>query len=370
MKLSIQDPNWPDSVYMLEAILEAAEGALSGAAVYAFASAGGAKLVVGDKGFQQFLARGRFDLVVGVDAVTNGAALDILQAATAEFPNLNVRVFLDEASGGLFHPKMCWFRRTRSSQCLIGSSNLTVGGLRGNCEVFASTVLEGLSRRTFEAKWSAWLAFSSVRLFPTDDARVRARAVANTGIEGPTAGRQTADVIVEDPEGNILVGPGRSETNAVLIAEIPRSGDRWNQANFDVNNFQNFFGATLGRTQRIILNHIASNGRVGREEVRPSVSVRSRNYRFELDAASGLAYPDRGRPIAVFLRTATRTFRYHLLMPGTREYNRVRNYLRNHSQMLGNHVFRLPTTVGELIRNDFPRRTLNLLVANIDLQNE
>ncbi len=43
----------------------------------------------------------------------------------------------------------------------------------------------------------------------------------------------------------------------VLIAEIPRSGNRWKQANFDIDTFQNFFGATPGdNSQRILLRNI------------------------------------------------------------------------------------------------------------------
>lgn len=102
----------------------------------------------------------------------------------------------------------------------------------------------------------------------------------------------------------------------VLFAEIPRSGNRWNQANFDVNTFESFFGATAGdNSQRILLRNVESTRTLGDVEVRPSVSVRSQNYRFELEAAAGLPYPVAGRPIGVFIRLSTRMFIYKIFMP-------------------------------------------------------
>jgi hypothetical protein len=191
MKLFFQDPLWPESTYLLEAILRVASQALTGAATYAFASPAGVKLLFLDPMFQRFLNRGRFDLVIGVDAVTNEAALELLEHYADLYPNLNCSVFLDQTSRGLFHPKICWFRERSKSQCLIGSSNLTAAGLRGNCEVFAATILEGRRKRVFEDTWAAWVDFHRPRLFPVDSPLVRAIARNNTGIEGATSRRRT-----------------------------------------------------------------------------------------------------------------------------------------------------------------------------------
>ena len=64
-------------------------------------------------------------------------------------------------------------------------------------------------------------------------------------------------------EATSPLGSLEVDADAVLIAEIPKSGDRWNQANFDLETFRNYFGAIPGHTQRIILTHIDSEGRVG-----------------------------------------------------------------------------------------------------------
>jgi len=110
-----------------------------------------------------------------------------------------------------------------------------------------------------------------------------------------------------------------------LFAEIPRSGNRWNQANFDVGTFESFFGATAGdNSQRILLRNVESAKVLGDIEIRPSVSVRSRNYRFELEAAAGLTYPDTGRPVGIFIRLSTRMFIYRIYMPNMGEkYNKI-----------------------------------------------
>jgi hypothetical protein len=352
VKVCIQDPSWPDSVYLLEEIFEACDGASQGAGVFAFASAGGVKLLLNDPTFKDFLSKSTFELVVGVDAVTDNAALDALAACVAADGNLKVQVFLDESATSLFHAKMCWFRHQRQGKWLVGSGNLTAGGLRGNCEAFTTTHLDEVGHASSEKAWRAWLRFHSRHLLPIDDPAVRKRALQNSGVELGARGKQRS-VIIEDPKGNLSVGEPQTSSAEVLIAEIPRSGGRWNQANFDLNTFREFFGARPGRTQRIILTHIGSDGRVGLQEVRPSVAVRSHNYRFELEAAAGLPYPTEGRPIGIFVRIATRTFRYRLLMPGTRLYAQTNRFLSTHSLQVGTRVRRLVTSLAALKGNTF-----------------
>jgi hypothetical protein len=152
------------------------------------------------------------------------------------------------------------------------------------------------------------------------------------------------------------VGRSRHDSDAVLVAEIPRGGSRWNQANFNLETFRGFFGASPGKTQRIILTHIAIDGTAGNQEIRPSVSVKSNNHRFELEAASGLAYPSKGRPIAIFVRVATRTFRYRLLMPGDLGYRQAARFLNQRAPQDGNQMQRFVTTVKEVRNKIFLRK--------------
>lgn len=103
-------------------------------------------------------------------------------------------------------------------------------------------------------------------------------------------------------------------TDVVLIAEIG-AGGRWTQANYPIAIIRNFFEVEPGTHQPISLYHVAGDGTVGTEERPPIVAVPSQNYRFELGSVRGLPYPGSGRPIGVFLRTATHEFKYVVLMP-------------------------------------------------------
>jgi hypothetical protein len=338
----------------LEEILTACEGASSGAGAFAFASAAGVNLVFEDPEFSALLAHSPFDLIVGVDAITDTKALDAIQAISVANPKLKARAFLGTKSGSLFHPKICWFRHSFGGVCLVGSGNLTPGGLRGNCEVFFVVKFGPTQMRAFDRMWESWTDFHASELLPLNDPKVRKKARENA--KRRRRGKQDSDILVERGKGKVVVGPARRENAKVLIAEIPRGGSRWNQANFDLGTFRTFFGASPGRTQRILLTHVDVLGHLGPQEIRPSVAVKSHNYRFELDAASGLEYPAKGRPIAIFVRVATRTFRYRLLMPKTQGYREASNYLEKHASQQANRVRRLLTNIRALRRAPFFRK--------------
>ena len=117
---------------------------------------------------------------------------------------------------------------------------------------------------------------------------------------------------------------------AGLSSYSPRfreGSDRWNQANFNLENFQTFFQLQPGVPRRVVLLPVSSDGTVGNPEVRPSVDVKSHNFRIELGLAAGLNYPNNGRPIGIFLRIGTRRVRYRLLMPADAAYGDVKDFL-------------------------------------------
>ena len=123
-----------------------------------------------------------------------------------------------------------------------------------------------------------------------------------------------------------------STTDRILVAEIPKASTRWKQINFDKASFQNYFGATprgTSGTYRILLKNVDSAGTLGATEARPSVSVASHNWRFEISAASGLPYPSgTNRPYVVFSEASTRSFLYELLMPGDSRYFEVDSFVK------------------------------------------
>lgn len=294
------------SGYLLEHLLLESIGAVRGGGIFAWANANGVKSLLEDDAFDDFLVRGNFRLFVGTDSITDPPAIEKLIEVSTKRPRLDVRAFMSPTSS-LFHPKLAWFEHDAHLSLIVGSGNLTMGGLRSNWEAFVVLKLTGKERTEALAAIEAFLTSNAGNLLPIADPRVFERAKLNTGNERtlrPTVG-------AAPKRGNIA-----ASVEDVLVAEIPRAGDRWAQANFDQENYEGFFGAKVGSQRRISLHHVDAHGGLAEVESRPSVEVASQNYRFELAAARGRAYPPAGRPIGVFLRLTTGEFLYSLLMPG------------------------------------------------------
>jgi HKD family nuclease len=351
--LVIQDPTNVHSSHLLDSILEALDGAESVGGAFAYASASGIGLVADDEKFRSVARSHPIDIVVGVDAITTCRALDRLASLIAEYPKVTARAFLNPLPNALFHPKISWFRHPTGGRLIAGSGNLTEGGLLGNWEAYSIESLTMNEMSNVEAVWSNWKASQASVLLPIDNEMVRERARGNHVMarEGdlPT-------LVAPRPSGSASGAatpvPPVPDVSAVLIAEIPRSGNRWKQANFHKDDYDNFFGAKDGRV--VLFSHVNSDGTIeGFERDRPPVTVRSRNFRFELAAASNLAYPVDGRPIGVFVRVAPRTFRYHLLLPPFDGYDVVQGLLQQKVGAEGARMRSVRMSINEL-RREWP----------------
>jgi hypothetical protein len=328
--LVLQDPTNEQGTYLLESLADAFQSATRISGVFAFASSAGIRLVTADERFQEVARTGTVDLIVGTDAVTNVRALDALTEVASAFPRIHARAFLNPKPEGLFHPKFCFTENPGGGHLIAGSGNLTEGGLLGNWEAYSVHDLNAEGFANVLATWEAWTTTHGQWLLPVGDSRVRERARSNNvmarGGDLPTlVAPSTAGE--EEPETTQLM----PNDAAVLIAEIPKSGNRWKQANFHLNDYRNFFGAREDAADRLVIfRHVNADGTMAAyERNRPPVTVVSRNFRFELAAASGIAYPDLsdGRPIGVFVRMVGRTFFYRLLLPGDSQYSIVREIL-------------------------------------------
>jgi hypothetical protein len=363
MQLFLQDREDPQAPSLHETILELCEEATRGGGAFAFATRDGVNLLLRDPVFQRFASRRRFDLIVGVDACTNENALNALQEATQELAGLTVRVFRHDRAGSLFHPKFCWFTNEDGGFLVVGSGNLTARGLRGSWEAFSVTELGIRSARSLEAQWTRWVALHEQRLLPLDNGDVRNQAALNVAPQRPARPQlPEVEIEIEAPEEIRADAAGQL---AVLVAEIPRAAGRWNQANFSLDTFRNFFGAQPGRVQRVVLQQVNQAGVLGELENRPSVSVKSRNFRFELEAAAGLQYPAHGRPVAVFVRLAPRTFRYFLSMPGGPHHALLEQFLANNWHGRADRMGRVIADVRALA-NAWPNSPL--WIAPLDVQ--
>jgi hypothetical protein len=371
--LVIQNPGSTGEPGLLEAILEACDGAIYGAAAFAFASANGLRLVLDDEAFDAFVSEGAFDLILGVDAITDLRCLAAAQEILERRPNVSINVFLHNQSGVLFHPKTCWFRKPTGGTLITGSGNLTVGGLRSNWEAFTVTPLSNSQMDALAFQWQEWRRMNAAILLTPSDPRVLERAARNVGWEGSLRGRrrrrpedqaepvsdqaasaaETGAVAVSDPDEAFANAPA-------LVAEIPRAGPRWRQANFDLATYEGFFGAVQGAQRRILLQHVAESGALGELESRPSIEVQSQNYRFELGGAPHVEYPDDGRPIAVFVRLPTGIFLYSVIMPSDRSYATIELILRARWSGRDDRVRRVQLSVSEL-RDGWPDSPLWLV---------
>ena len=89
---------------------------------------------------RQFLRTGTVKLSVGIDH--HGTSLEALSELLASMgTHGEIFVFHNEAQS-TFHPKVYLFTNDKVAECLVGSGNLTEGGLFTNCELFAHLQLD------------------------------------------------------------------------------------------------------------------------------------------------------------------------------------------------------------------------------------
>jgi HKD family nuclease len=119
-------------------MISVCSSAKCGSGAYAFVSKSGADLLFGDIEFEKLFDRGEYQLIVGIDQITNTATINRLVEYEEKYPSLNINAFLHSTNNSLFHPKISYFSMENGAGSLvIGSGNLTAGGLRKNREAFA-----------------------------------------------------------------------------------------------------------------------------------------------------------------------------------------------------------------------------------------
>jgi hypothetical protein len=321
-RFCIQDPTDPDTEYLYEAIIGEALGASKWRGMYAFSSRGGVDQLITDPAVEAFLQRGGvIDLIVGIDAVTNRGTLERLQElAHHHLGRFLPRVFWNETSG-LFHPKLSYFGYEDGNETLIvGSGNLTPGGLRHNFEGYC--VMR--SNRAAPLDMSSYDEFlgrhaANLREIDNDALERAARNLIRPIAKAVTP--KAGPLIKGKPAVPIVAKAVAKELDRFLISQVPKAGGRWAQAHFNADVIRDFFRVTDIEKQRVYLTRVTVAGDRGEEEVRPVIySEFNKNYKIELGAAKGLAYPATGAPIVVLRERQIRGFDYMLLLPGNVGY--------------------------------------------------
>jgi hypothetical protein len=323
--LHLQNPG-VDERYAIDVIGDAAQGASHGVALFAFATVSGVELLLEHPAIQHLSATGIFELIVGIDAITNRETLEHLLKAAERRKGLRPRVFWN-STDGLFHPKLCWFRNRRRDVIIVGSGNLTPRGLRDNFEAFAMLVGNSGALRSLTTDLEAFLESHRANIREIDG-HALARASKNTFAK--------AVAVIEPPP--TLRQPRRHRNSVAgsmtLVAELPRGGSRWQQANFDYETARDFFEVepySDSLAADLLLNEVDPSGASISQETRRFTFTQSKNLRLHLGAHRGKAYPTSGRPIAVFRRVKPRHFIYQVLLPGNVGFQALKALLSSQS---------------------------------------
>ena len=358
----IQDFSYSKQYSIHEALIKSCSNAVKGSGAYAFATRDGVELLLKDIEFEKLFQKGSYSIVVGIDATTNSECIKLLSNLKKQYSNFDVKIFYD-TQPYIFHPKFSFFKnRNNKGSLILGSGNLTVAGLRRNREAFNVINLSKNEYLNIENYWNNWLSESKDKLRDINDDVVLERAKKNNFVRGkirPSTKKRERKEIVESIDAEIqkyeeihtskIEGWEYSSNSKVLVAEIPKSGNRWKQANFDKDTFKKFFGANpFDNSLRVLLRNINTKGSLSEIESRPSITVKSYNYRFELDAASGLKYPLKGKPLGIFVQITTRTFLYHLFMPKHKLHVEIAEWMSKNWTGRKDSIKRITTTVSDL----------------------
>jgi len=337
-----QDPTSASTVYLFEAILAEVQSSIKWRGVFAFASQGGVETLFEDPVVVDFLKSGELDLLLGVDAITNRPTLERLKGLASQYPKFNVRVFWNRTTG-LFHPKISFFQRRDGSKSLIvGSGNLTPGGLRENFEAYSILTASEKESLSIES-WDDFIVRHRSDIREIDE-EVLARAARNVIRGGRRRRTEVEPDVPVDPEAAEDVGGKR-----VLVAQVPAASGRWHQVHFNKEAIDQFFRVHPNSLERAYLRERMADGSLGKEEARPCVySESNKNHKIEVGAKAGADYPTSGGPpVAVFRELQARTFEYMLLMPGEAGHRRMLA-LTGKLPAIGRGLKRVITDVGRL----------------------
>jgi HKD family nuclease len=128
----------------------------------AFASSGGLKLL--RPSIDSALQSGAsLEFLVGLDMhATEPDAINELYALSNSASKLQLSCYIGIGPGAIYHPKMYLFRSGNGATAIVGSSNLTQGGLKRNVEV--NVVLTGELME--EALVDAYSIYIELKLLP------------------------------------------------------------------------------------------------------------------------------------------------------------------------------------------------------------
>lgn len=363
--LVIQEENHQETLHLDEVLLSMVPSAVSGGGAFAFATVNGLNAIFDSSEFRNYFKRYSFDLILGVDAITNINALRRASELMRETSGrLRVRIYHAPGVESIFHPKFVWFENKAQSNpsLIVGSGNLTVNGLQRNTEAFCW--LDGiLSADDVLSPWDQWVEYCEELgyLFEINDPLVVNLAKRN-GRRIAVRERGDAEILettrLGEPIIDIDVGGASSSGLSVMISGIPRqTGRGWSQFNMSKSYFTQYFGfdgtdVEANSKRRILLQEVDANGDLGELESRKGViSSSSHNYRIELEGARKIECPE-GNPYVAFLRLEGRRYLYSVFVPGDDLYEQILAFAQSEdSTHRGNQLYRCIVPLEHLSRS-------------------
>ena len=330
-EIRVQDPTAPPRSVLFDVIVGIANvGVVEYARLFfGFLTGSGVDALLAVPEVGEMLRRADIDVLVGVDAVTDRPGLERLLALEGENPNFRPRA-IKNTTAALIHPKMLFARYADGrSVAMVGSNNLSFGGLSGNVEGYAMGYFEPGE----EPDLSDWDAFVVRwdRLISKIDEEVLASADRNA--HRLERLRRAAREVASPAEADVVVSDGQAfetqqsegELNEfMLISVVPRAGQgpksRWSQVHLSADILRDFFAVEPDSHAVVQLREVHGT----HVEDRPIVYSAGSNQNVKVEvgaareAARTVGYPaaEEGRPIVLFRREGTDRYRYVLLMPG------------------------------------------------------
>lgn len=323
-ELRVQDPTNPPRSPLFDVLVAIADdGTVRYLRLFfGFLTGSGMDALLGVPSVAAVLRQSEVDVLVGLDAVTDRSGLERLLALAEENRAFRALV-IKNTTGALIHPKMLFAQYNDGrSVAVVGSNNLSFGGLNGNVEAYSIARFD----RGEEVDLSDWDGFLQRwrPLITQIDEEALAAAERN---EHRLDRLRTAASETTPAETEVVVSDGQAhETSTesaadleepLLVAQIPKAGDRWPQIHYSAQIIADYFEVNAG--DPVYLREYDSTVV---EEAQVVYSTVNKNYKIELGAA-GVAqraggYPAEGRPVVLFRREsgALRRHRYAFLMPG------------------------------------------------------
>lgn len=269
-------------------------------------------------------ARRQLHWIVGVDAVTTAEALSCLKRLEDSSGGRCSMVAFSSAPGSLFHPKLFIFDRDDGSgQVLIGSNNVTPGGLERNTEV--AVLFENLLPTDLAGWNNVWNQAVGMQhqLFEIDDSLIA--QVREERQRDKRRRRRIAMRAEEEPEPFVI-------GTRVLIRYVAKAGYRTSQVHFSLSKVKEFFGLGPGDTSEISLQMVQPSEPLGRIERgrRLVFSLVNRNAKIEMEGLRHRLpdnYPLSGRAILLIQEIESNHYRYMVLLPGEPGYEQLQGHL-------------------------------------------